>query len=153
MTGAVEKGDISGTPSPRLLFVFEGLIGHPPTGPVHQVVHGLSQRLGRSSIAVAQWEIDPTMVQQLNDLFWRHNYRSDVVTFLGVNFAVALLRRFEELVLPVSNVLAFDSPEALAHNLALMPDVVTVYDGARSRKMLYGSKGRYVSDPHRSLLD
>lgn len=153
VTGAVEKGDISGTPTPRLLFVFEGLVGHPPTGLGHQALHDLSQRFGRSSLAAAQWEIDSTMVQQMNDLFWRHNLRFDVVTFLGTNFAVALFKKFESLVLPVSQVLAFDSPQHLASNLALMPDVATVYDGDPSRKMMYGSKGRYVSDPHRSLLN
>lgn len=148
----MEKGDISGTPTPRLLFVFESLLGVPPHSSKGLVYAG-AKMLGRSKLAAAQWDLDPVMVQQLWDLFWRHNYRFDIVTFKGHDFAVALYERLEQLNVPVSNVLSFPSAEALAKGLAYMPDVVTVYDGDPARRMTYGSKGRYVSDPSRSLLD
>lgn len=151
MTGAVEKGDISGQPTPRLLFVFEGLLGIPPHRTKGLVFVG-ARAFGRQSLAVAQWDLDPVMVQQLWDLFWRHSYRFDVVTFMGPQFAVALHQRLEQLNVPISHVITYPTPDALASALAVMPDVAAVYDGDPHRKMAFGSKGRYVSDPSRSLL-
>lgn len=147
----MEKGDISGQPTPRLLFVFEGLVAHRGEAPLQRIVGALTRRF--SALAVQQWNIDPVMRQQFWDLFWRHNMRLDVVTFMGDEFAVALYRRFQDLDLPVSNVLSFESPAALASAIAYMPDVAAVYDGDPSRKLAFGSKGRYVSDPSQSLLN
>lgn len=142
----MEGGDISNAVAPRVLFVFEGLIGRPPVG--NQAIKAkVSRKLHRWTNVVDAWDLDETMVKQMWDLVWRRNVQFDVVTFLyEESFAVALWKRLDGLGLPVSRVLWFDSPQHLARSLVYMPDVRTVFTADRSNAMAYGKVGRLVVD-------
>jgi hypothetical protein len=149
----MQGGDISNAVSPRCLYVFEGLIATAPGGVKSSVATKVDERLHRWDRIIHRMDFDPTVTQLLWDLVWRHGIRFDVVTYLyDVSFATALFQHLDsELGMPLSHVLWYPSPQALANGLAVMPDVARVFDANQQNALAYGGRGRYVRDLHRDL--
>lgn len=140
----MKGGDISGDLPPRWLFVWEGVVASLPPGQVARFK--LAHRLGRYRRAVQCWETEPHVAKVLNDLFWRRDYRFDVVTFLGPEYEEHIQRRLDRDQLPFSNVWAMDE-ESLTRRLVYMPDVQYVVHGDPARHLTYGHRGLLVTDP------
>lgn len=141
----MQGNDLSNEPVPRLLFVFEGLIGNLPDK--RKAQESFAVKTHRWEKAVRYWDIDSRMVAHMWDIVWRHRFSFDVVTFKPEPFAEALTQRFEQMRLPVSWVQAYESSDALSRELPYMPDVYRVFDGEASRQFHWGSKGHIVADP------
>lgn len=94
------KGDITNVTQAKLLFVFEGLLGHPP------------EKL-RHRRDPDRWSIDGRMIAHLWDLHWRTPYGLDVVTFEGKSFATAMEERFNRDHIPYGQFLYADDHENL----------------------------------------
>ena len=141
----MKGNDISNSVVPRLLVVFEGLLGFKDDP---STVTKIRRRLGRKDIVTTEdWQMNEPMMHAVWDMVWRRGYTVDVVTFLGDEFATALTERFDDEGLPIGRVLS-TKPNLLARKLAYMPDVAAVYDPEPSRRFTYGSKG-VPMDPSR----
>lgn len=140
----MERGDLSNRLPPRWLFVFENVVGRVP--PKKTAEWKLAMRLGRFKRAVGCYEMEPHVIKVLWDLYWRRDYRFDVVTFMGEGFRDALEKRLDRESVPFSNVWAEDE-DTLARRLAYMPDVQYVVHGDTSRHLTYGPRGLLVTDP------
>lgn len=138
------RGDISGQLPPRWLFVFEGVVASlPPANVARFKLYSAAHRWKR---AVAQYETEPHVAKVLNDLFWRRDYRFDVVTFLGEDYVDPIQQKLDRESLPFSNVWAVDE-RTLSHRLAYMLDVQYVIHADPARHLTYGPRGLLVTDP------
>lgn len=140
----MQGGDLSNRLPPRWLFVFEGVIGFLPEERATEFK--LSVRFKRWRRAANCFEIHPHVQKVLWDLMWRRDYRFDIVTFLGDEFAEALEKRLTRESLPFSNLWAV-TEDTLAKRLAYMPDVMYVIHGDTARHLSYGNRGLLVTEP------
>lgn len=138
------RGDISGQLPPRWLFVWEGVVATLP--PDREAPFKLAVRLRQWKRAVAQYETHPHVAKVLNDLFWRRDYRFDVVTFLGPQYEQPIQDRLDRESLPFSNVWAVDE-RTLTQRLTFMLDVQYVVHADPARHLTYGPRGLLVTDP------
>jgi hypothetical protein len=136
----MQGGDISNEVSPRLVLVYEGLLGLLPT-PRARAGESLARKARQWKRAVKAYEINEPLARVIWDTVWRYRYSVDVITYLGEDFAEAVEWRLDVEGLPVGRVWA-DNPQRLARRLALMPDVAAVYDN--EHHLIYGSKGRML---------
>jgi hypothetical protein len=143
--GGVEKGNISNEVVPRLLIVFEGLIGLLPT-PAALAKEAAYRKTHRWKRAVNCYEINEVMAKHIWDLTWRKNFSIDVVTFMGSDFAAELRNRLDDERLPLGTVRS-STPGLLSRELAYDPSVFAVYDPDPTHVFTYGGKGR-VLDPY-----
>lgn len=145
----MQGGDISDRLAPRWLFHWESVVASVPSARV--VEWKLAMRLRRYDRAARCYEVHPHVAKVLWDLYWRRDYRFDVVTFLGSSFGDAVEKRLDAERLPFSNVIATD-PDTLAKRLVFQPDVQYVIHGDRDHLMSYGGRGLFVDDPGRLNL-
>lgn len=139
----MQKGDISNQITPRLLVVFEGLLGI-LDGPKARAKEATARKMHRWKHAVNQYELNDIVARHIWDVTWRKHYSVDVVTFLGVDFALALQDYLDEHQLPVGHIRS-STPDRLARELSYDPSVLAVYDPDPSHVFTYGGKGRILS--------
>lgn len=148
----MQGGDISNEVSPRLVVVFEGLLGILPERREHVAELAL-RKLGRRSAqakrSVNAYEINEPLAHVIWDTVWRYRYSVDVVTYLGEEFAEALTERLDREGLPIGRVWA-DEPHKLGRRIAHMPDVAAIYDN--EHHLIYGSKGRTLPAAPTTLI-
>lgn len=145
----MERGDLDNRLPPRWLFVFEGVIGRVPAE--RQREYRLAMRWSRWKRAANCYELEPHVRKVIWDLVWRRDFRFDVVTFLGEEFAEALEKRLARESLPFSNLWSVTAT-SLAERLAFMPDVMYVVHGDTQRLLTYGNRGLLVTDPDKLSL-
>jgi hypothetical protein len=136
----MQGGDISNEVSPRLVVVFEGLLGNLPTSRT-RAGEAVARRAHQWKRAVKAYEINEPLAHVIWDTVWRHRYSVDVITYLGDEFAEALEWRLDIEGLPIGRIWA-DEPKKLARRLAHMPDVAAIFDN--ENHLIYGSKGRML---------
>lgn len=137
-------GDISNVVSPRLLLVFEGLVGHVPPKASTVRAERLARKMHRWKSAVSYWEIDDLVAKVLADLYWRKDQTLHVVTWIGPEFAEALGERLDDENLPVSRTF-HTTPERLARSIAYQHDIAAIYDPDPNHQFTFGGKGRIVT--------
>lgn len=139
----MEGGDLSNRTAPRLLFVYEHLIAHPPDDKKRKGF------LRRPSVAeeVARWRIDGRMTAHLWKVQWESPYGIDILTFLGQEYAEAIEQQLDDHHVPYSNVYYADDPVTFARFIVGQPWVGGVYHALPDLVGLLGSTGSYVSDP------
>jgi len=140
----VQNGDISNVVSPRLVIVFEGLIGLLP-GPAARAKEQAYRKAKRWSRAANVYEINEQMAKHIWDVYSRTDYSIDVVTYLGDDMAEAFADLMDRESLPIGNTFA-TTPDQLSRRIAHMPDLAAIYDPDRSNQFKFGSKGR-LTDP------
>lgn len=148
----MQGGDISNEVSPRLVVVWEGMLGIPTEQPA--AIKTWARKIGRNKEAllkraVAEFEINEPLAKVIWDTVWRHQYSVDVVTYLGDPFARALEKRLDDENLPIGRVWAA-VPHLLAREIAYMPDLAAIFDN--ENYMVYGSKGRTLPANATSLI-
>lgn len=148
----MDKGDISNEVSPRLVVVFEGMLGILPersgAGLLTQVRKFRSKQ-GQAKRAVSDYEINEPLGAVIWDTVWRFRYSVDVVTYLGEDFAEALTERLDFEGLPIGRVWA-DDPMRLARRIAHMPDLAAIYDN--ENHLMFGGKGRTLPAAPTTLI-
>lgn len=145
----MQGGDLSDRLPPRWLFVFEGVIARVP--PVKQARFNLYMRTHRWKRAAGLFEMEKHVTKVLWDLYWRRDYRFDVVTHMGDEMAEEIEKMLDRYNVPLGNVY-YNEPEALAKNLTFMPDVQYVVHGDPAHHLSYGNRGLLVTDPDRLRL-
>jgi hypothetical protein len=146
----MQGNDIGGEIVPRLVIVFEGLLGVLPDKRAEAKAYSFA-RLHRWRKVINTFEINEEMAKRIWDITWRYKHEVDVVTFLGEQYAKPLEKRLDQEDLPIRHVWA-DDPVHLSRRLATMPHVAAVYDAEPSRRFTYGSKGRWINPDAPDLL-
>lgn len=148
----MQNGDISNEVSPRLVVVFEGLLGVLPErreSAFEFAARTFGRRASQAKRSVNSYEINEPLARVIWDTIWRYRYSVDVVTYLGEDFAGALEERLDRENLPIGRVWA-DEPHKLARRIAHMPDVAAIYDN--EHHLMYGSKGRTLPAAPTTLI-
>lgn len=136
----MEKGDISNDIPPRLLFVFEGLVGK-LTGTNMQRERAYV-RLKRYKKAVNMWDIDDAALSHIWDAVWRHDLALDIVTF--VPYWEELRDRLDDEGVPYGHLRHYAHPDVLAMKLAYMPYVYRIYFAYPMRPHIFGDRGVFA---------
>ena len=139
----MEGGDISNEVSPRLLFVFENLLGLLPTGEhVGQVLRFYKKK--RYAKAIEVFEVNEQLAHRIWDMTWRLKSSIEVVTWIPNSFHLYVKQWIEEQDLPISNV-SYENPTLFARKLSYMPHVAAIFDPDPAHQFTWGSKGRILS--------
>lgn len=140
----MQYGDLSAQIVPRLVLVFEGSLGFLEASKVGQF-----NKLGSAGLwdaAARCWDLNDMMMRKIWDVVWRQSFQLEVVTYAGPpSLAESLQERFEEENLPISRTLA-STAERMARRLSYAPDIAYVYDTDPRHVMMYGGKGRHMTN-------
>lgn len=142
----MQGGDISNQVVPRLVIVFENLLGILPNKTAEAKAASFL-KFKRWNRAVNVFEINEALARRIWDVTWRFDFSVDVITYVSEEFAEAVEKRLEREDIPVRSVW-YTEPQVLARKLAYMPQVACVYDPNPHHQFTYGSKGR-ILDPAR----
>jgi hypothetical protein len=138
--------DLSSEPVPRVALVLEGALAWPPEDPKEAKNFDRLMKRGRWEDAADLLEFNERMETVIWDRSWRLSMTIDVVTFLGPDdWAVAVARRIGDEELPIHKVWA-TTPQLLGRRLAFMPDLVRIYDPFPQHQLMFGQKGRLITD-------
>jgi hypothetical protein len=146
----MERGDISNEVSPRLVIVWENLLGLLPTK-AHEAKVSTYLKFKRYGRAVNVFELNEMLARRIWDVTWRLKFSVDVVTYVNDDFADEVRDRLDREDLPVGHVW-HKTPQVLARELAYMPHVAAIYDPNPSHRFTYGSKGRIISPQNPDLI-
>lgn len=139
----MEGGDISNEVSPRLLFVFENLLGLLPT-PKHVAQAQRHFKRKRYAKAVEVFEVNERLAHRIWDMTWRLKFSIDVVTWVPDPFHRYVQQWIDQQDLPIANV-THENPTLFARKLSYMPHVAAIFDPDPSHQFTWGSKGRIIS--------
>lgn len=146
----MQGGDISNQVVPRLVIVFENLLGLLPTKTAEAKAASYL-RFKRWNRAVNVYEINEGLARRIWDVTWRLDFSVDVITYVSEEFAEAVEKRLEREDLPIRSVW-FTEPHLLARKLAYMPQVACIYDPDPHHVFTFGSKGRIISPADPNLI-
>ena len=135
----MEKGDIDNAMPPRIIVIFDGLIGEVPPNRERRVQ--LLRSVGRWKAVAESYDIDLHVRKQLHDMSWRRHWRIDVVLFDHEGVARAMERRFNRMNLAIANVYAISGPKELVERLPVMPEVIYVVHGNPEWTYAFGRLG------------
>lgn len=138
----MEKGDISNYVEPRLIVVFEGLLGILPIEKEKRAL--MLSRIGQWRRVVDLYEINDMLARHIWDQTRRYSRQVDVVTYSGVQFAEAVQAKLDDEMLPIGKVWHTE-PHILSRSIAWRPDIAAIYDPDPQHLLTYGSKGRLLS--------
>ena len=148
----MQGGNISNRVEPRLLVVFEGLLG------IHadaraRAKYSAAMKLHRYGTAIKTFELNERLQRSIWDVtYGRFNYAVDVVTFLGEKLVNPLSDLLDEQGLPIGHV-TYSDKLLLARSLNYRPDVAGVfYPAASHPDFAFGSKGYAVNPSNPNLM-
>lgn len=146
----MEQGDISNEVSPRLLIVWEHLLGILPSKQHEAKARGYL-KIKRYKQAANTFVLNEELARRIWDITWRLKFSVDVVTWIGPEFAIALSERIDREDLPIGHV-TYEEPHQFARKLAYLQHVAAVYDPDPSHQFAWGSKGRIISPARPDLV-
>lgn len=140
----MQNGDIGNTVVPRLVIVWEHLLGLLPDK-ADEAKFATYLRFHRWRRAVNVFAVNQALAQRIWDVTFRLNFSVDVVTFLGgEDFADAIQERIDRENLPIGHVW-FEDPQQLARSLSYRPDIACVFSPDPHHLLTFGSKGRTLN--------
>lgn len=137
----MQGGDLSNESPPRIMFVFEGLLGIPKGGKFDRIAKN-SRILGRYKRLLDCYDFDEMTWRRLHDLAWRRDFRIDCATFEPEGIIEPLEARFNRMNLAIAHVYHYDDPQDLARRLAYMPEVMYTIHGRTEWQYAFGHTGR-----------
>lgn len=146
----MQKGDISNQVSPRLLVVFENLVGLLET-PTDRAKFDTYKKFHQWKRAVNLFTVNEELAKHAWDITWRYGYTLDCVTWMQDELADHVESWLDDQGLPFSSFRTYD-PNKLARRIATMPDVAAIYDPDIRHRFLFGSKGRILSPDNPNLM-
>lgn len=147
----MRKGELSNDVLPRVYIVFEGLVGILPDAK-SKVLEGLARKRRKWAEAVDQYQLNLPTSGGLRDLYWRHRFRVDVVTFIDPKFVEPIRSKLDSRNVLFGDVHYYTTPFDLAQDLVYDPAIIGVLDGDPARILTYGAKGRYCPPNQLDLL-
>lgn len=139
----MQGNDLGSGVEPRLVLVFEGLIGILPNKKA-ELAYGMNMRLHRWGKAVDQFVLHTKMGHQIYNVTYNKGYNLEALTFLGEPMADKIMEWIDEENLPIGRV-RHNTPDGLARELAYMPDVAAIYHPFQDMTFKLGGKGRYLN--------
>lgn len=139
----MQGGDISNEVSPRLLVVFENLLGILPDKKA-EAKAATYLRLRQYRRAVNTFEINEALAAKIWDVVWRYKYSVDVVTWVNERFANEVRDRLDREDLPIAHV-SYENLNNFARKISYMPYVAAIYDPDPSHQFTFGGKTRILS--------
>jgi len=146
----VLNGDLSNRVEPRLLVVFEGLLGIHTDAKARAKFTGL-MKFHRFHSAIRTFTLNEQLQRVIWDTTWRKGYAVDVVTFLDERLVEDLTEYLDEQGLPVAHVWQSDKM-LLARSLNYRPDVAGVFYADPADRFTFGSKGYFTSPATTTLI-
>lgn len=142
----MERGDISNQRAPKLVFVFDGLVGVIPAED-ERVAKKLRRR-GKWEQLARVYEVDTKMGAHLWDIVWRSPFSFDIVSFESAEEAwyEALERLLERANVPLSRLEVYDDPNDFAQHMVYAPNILRVYHGRSDWWAKFGDKGQLITD-------
>ena len=146
----MQGGDIDNRVVPRLVIVWENLLGLLPNKAAEAKAASYV-KFKRWNRAVNTFEINEALARRIWDVTWRYDFSVDVITYIHEDFVEALENRLDREDIPVRSVW-FTEPHVLARKLAYMPQVACIYDPNPHHQFTYGSKGRILNPAQPDLI-
>lgn len=146
----MQGGDISNEVSPRLVIVWENLLGLLPTK-THEAKVASYVKFKRWNRAVNVFELNETLAARIWDVTWRLKFSVDVITWGTEQFADAVRERIDREDLPIGHVTA-ETPHVLSRKLAYMPHIAAIYSADPAHQFTFGSKGRIISPSNPQIV-
>jgi len=140
------KGENLGKPQPKMVCVFEGILGY--LDPLDEPASARLLKAGEFAAALRLWKLSDLAVRVIWDRVCRYSQTWYCVTYLGEadELAQALAGKLGQAEIPVRTCWAMQ-PGIFSRSLVTMPDVVRVYDPFPGHAGLYpASVGRQVTD-------
>lgn len=126
----------------RVVLVWEGVIATPPPErglDLKERYRRLREKDTNWLRVVRSWEIHEKPLQRIYSLAIR-GVPTDIVTYLGDEYADALRDHLDRMLIDVGRVEYFESAEHLARSLRISPDIQYVVDSDPARLAAYGRK-------------
>lgn len=146
----MQKGELSNSVLPRVYVVFEGLLGILPDAKT-RALESIARKRKKWETAAGYYQLNIPTSRGIRDLYRRHNFRVDVITFTDPAFVSAIRNRLDSKNLLFGDVHYYDLEELLA-DLTYDPSVLMVLDPDPNHLLTYGSRGRYCSPDQLDLL-
>lgn len=147
----MRRGELSSETLPRVYIVFENLIGLLPDTK-SKTAELLARKRKKWDQAIEYYQLNIQTSQGMRDLYWRRNFRVDVITFIDPAFVSAIRDKLDSRNLLFGDVHYYDT-EMLLADLTYDPAVLAVLDPDPKRQLTWGSKGRYCSAEQLNLLN
>lgn len=144
------KGELSNEVLPRIYIVFEGLLGILPDTK-SKALEALARKRKQWDKAVNQYKLNEPTKQGIRDVYFRYNFRVDILTFYGEDFADAVREKLDQRNLLFGDVVAYDQQELL-HELTYDRSILAVLDPAPERMLTWGSKGKHCTPDQLNLM-
>ena len=135
------RGDLSNQVPLRVYVVFEGLLGIIPDAK-SRALEKLARKRKKWDQAAGYYELNVPTSRGIRDLYRRHNYRVDVITFIDPLFVDAVRSKLDGRNLLFGDV-HYYSMEELLSELTYDPWIISVLDPDPNHLLTYGSKGRF----------
>lgn len=144
----MKGGDISNRSSPRVVIVWENLIGQLP-----------EQKYGKEARLVARkkweraldlWVTNEQILHLVLDGWVRRDLNFDVLCTHPLGFAKHLNQRLEREGFPFGHMYNHSLME-FDQQLAYLPNVIAVFHGEENRPFLFGGRGQYLPPGSRFL--
>lgn len=135
---------------PRLLIVFEGLIGAIPDKKTLTKAKAY-ERLHQWQRVINTFEPFEMVLKHLWYLTYNKDFTFDVITYMGEQFVEPIENWLDREDVPHRSVRDED-PNHLARKISSMSNVAAVYDPNPERQFTYGGKGRIVNPAKPDLI-
>ena len=146
----MRRGELSSEVLPRVYVVFEGLVGLLPDSK-SKAGELIARKRKKWEQAAEYYQLNINASQGMRDLYWRHRFRVDVITFIDPAFVSAIRNRLDSRSLLFGDVHYYDTDSLLA-DITYDPSVLGILDPDPARILTWGSKGRYCTPSQFNLM-
>lgn len=142
----MERGNLSNERAPKLVFVFDGLVGRIPED--EEKVAARLRKRGKWDQLARVYEVDTKMGAHLWDITWRSPFSFDIVSFEtdAEQWYEALERLLERANVPFSRLEVYADPNDFAQHMVYAPNILRVYHSNPSWWAKFGDKGEVITD-------
>jgi hypothetical protein len=146
----MRRGELSNEVLPRVYLVFEGLLGSIPDAKT-SVLEKVARKRKKWEQVADCYKLNTPTSGGMRDLYWRHRFRIDVITFIDPAFVSPLRNKLDSKNLLFGDVHYYDMPDLLT-DLIYDQSILMVLDADPAHTLTYGSKGRICSPSQLDLL-
>lgn len=146
----MKRGELSNEILPRVYLVFEDLVGLLPDTKTKVLASVATKRKKWETLA-NYYQLNIPTSGGMRDLYWRHRFRVDVITYIDPSFVSPMRDRLDSRNLLFGDV-HYYSREELKQDLIYDPSIIGVLDPDPMRALAYGSKGKYCPPDKLDLL-